>query len=132
MLLTFAFGAALVCMVSPLPWFLHLYLFFINVVAITAYFVDKRRAIDGEWRIPEARLHLLSVIGGAFGAYMGMKLARHKTRKLEFRLIICFGLFIMYGIAFTCGQTPDRPTTKGSPEHAASSRHHHRRASTAA
>jgi len=61
---------------------------------------DKKAAQNGRDRIPEANLFILSLAGGAFGVYAGMLTARHKTRKLNFRLLIpliCLGwLFIVF------------------------------------
>jgi len=52
--------------------------------AVTAY--DKYRARKGRWRIPEARLLTLALIGGSPGLIAGMLLCRHKTSKLSFRI----------------------------------------------
>jgi uncharacterized membrane protein YsdA (DUF1294 family) len=52
--------------------------------AATAY--DKYRARKGHWRVPEARLLTLALIGGSPGLIAGMLLFRHKTSKLSFRI----------------------------------------------
>lgn len=56
-----------------------------NLAAFILMGVDKRRAIKGRWRIPERTLFLWAVFGGAWGAYAGMRIFRHKTRKPLFR-----------------------------------------------
>ena len=56
-----------------------IYLVVVNVVAFVIYGVDKRKAIRDKWRIPEATLISLAVIGGAFGAFLGMRVWHHKT-----------------------------------------------------
>lgn len=46
--------------------------------------VDKRCARRGERRVPEARLFLLALLGGALGGWLGMYAFRHKTKHLKF------------------------------------------------
>ena len=45
---------------------------------------DKSRAKSHCRRIPEARLFLLALLGGAVGGTLGMWVFRHKTRHLYF------------------------------------------------
>ena len=47
---------------------------------------DKRLAKTGQYRVPEARLFLLALIGGALGGVLGMRAFRHKTKHLQFVL----------------------------------------------
>ena len=47
---------------------------------------DKYRARKNLWRIPEARLMLISVLGGSLGVMLGMHLARHKTKHPKFAI----------------------------------------------
>lgn len=67
---------------------LIIYYLLINVVAFTAYGIDKRKAMRNQWRIPEFTLITLAFIGGFAGAPLGMLIFHHKTRKLKFRLLI--------------------------------------------
>ena len=48
---------------------------------------DKRRAKRGGRRVPEAALHAVELLGGWPGALLGMRLVRHKTAKLGYRLV---------------------------------------------
>lgn len=64
------------------------YLLVINVVALVAYGLDKRKAKKGAWRTPEKTLLLLAAVGGAWGAWMGMKVFRHKTQHWKFRILV--------------------------------------------
>ena len=41
------------------------YLVLINVITFIAYGIDKLKAKKGKWRIPEATLLLLAIVGGA-------------------------------------------------------------------
>ena len=61
-------------------------------IALTVFGIDKLNSRKGGWRIPESRLLLIAVFG-PFGAYSGMLLFRHKTRKIKFLLVPVF-LFI--------------------------------------
>lgn len=61
-----------------------IYLELVNLTAFALYGIDKLRAKRGLWRIPEATLILIAVIGGSIGALGGMYLFRHKTRKPRF------------------------------------------------
>ena len=56
------------------------YLTVINVVTFLVYGIDKWKAKQGSWRISEATLLMLAVIGGNIGALLGMKVWRHKTQ----------------------------------------------------
>ena len=62
-----------------------IYLAVINVVTFFMYGVDKRKAKRSKWRIPEATLLLLAVLGGSIGAWLGMKVWHHKTLHKKFR-----------------------------------------------
>lgn len=64
------------------------FLFVVNVAAFGLYAIDKRNAYYGFWRIPEAVLLGLSVVGGAYGAGAGMLLFRHKTRHRAFVITV--------------------------------------------
>ena len=61
-----------------------IYLVAINIVTFIIYGIDKYKAKNNRWRIPEATLILLAVIGGSIGALLGMNVFHHKTRKPKF------------------------------------------------
>ncbi len=68
----------------------------INAVAFAAYGIDKYRAQKNRYRIPEATLIGLAVIGGALGALFGMKIFHHKTLKPKFLAVpILLGIQIL-------------------------------------
>ena len=60
------------------------YLLGINLLTFLVYGIDKRKAKKGRWRIPEATLLLLAVVGGSIGALLGMRVFRHKTKHKKF------------------------------------------------
>lgn len=71
---------------SPLLQFLLLYLTVINIVTFFSFGFDKRRSLTiGAPRIRERTLWLLTLFGGSLGALLGMKLFRHKTKKVSFQ-----------------------------------------------
>ena len=61
------------------------YLIVINVVTFLVYGIDKVKARRGKWRISEATLLILAIIGGSIGAWMGMKVFHHKTQHKKFK-----------------------------------------------
>ncbi|MBP3878148.1 MAG: DUF1294 domain-containing protein [Lachnospiraceae bacterium] len=63
-----------------------IYLVLINLAAFMAFGIDKSRARNHAWRIPEKTLFLLAAVGGSIGALLGMFFFRHKTRHLSFRI----------------------------------------------
>jgi uncharacterized membrane protein YsdA (DUF1294 family) len=63
-----------------------IYLGIVNTIALLMMGIDKRRAVRGGRRVPEKRLFLAALIGGAAGILVGMLWFRHKTRHVSFRL----------------------------------------------
>ena len=61
------------------------YLLIINALAFIIYGIDKLKARKGRWRISEATLLLLALVGGSIGAWLGMKVWHHKTMHLKFK-----------------------------------------------
>ena len=64
---------------------LIIYLIALNVVTFIVYGIDKMKAKRSKWRIPEATLLGLAVIGGSVGAWLGMKVWHHKTLHKKFK-----------------------------------------------
>lgn len=65
--------------------FMLIFLVAINAVAFFVYGIDKWKAKHSKWRIPEATLLGLAVIGGSIGAWLGMKVWHHKTMHKKFQ-----------------------------------------------
>lgn len=64
------------------------YLVIINVLAFIMYGLDKKKACKGKFRIAEKYLLLVASLGGATGAFIGMRLFRHKTKKKRFAIVV--------------------------------------------
>lgn len=62
-----------------------IYLVVINVVTFFVYGVDKWKAKKSKWRIREAALLGLAVLGGSIGAWLGMQVWHHKTQHKKFK-----------------------------------------------
>ena len=79
------------------------YLIVINILTFAVYGIDKWKARQGSWRISEATLLMLAVIGGTIGALLGMQVWRHKTMHLKFKyglpLILLPQIALMYLIS---------------------------------
>ena len=58
----------------------------INLITFILYGVDKRRAQKGAWRIPEKTLLMGTWLLGGVGAWLAMRVFRHKTKHLAFQV----------------------------------------------
>ena len=58
----------------------------VNLVVFILCGVDKRRAVKQLWRIPERTLLIGTWLLGGVGAWMGMRVFRHKTKHLAFQI----------------------------------------------
>ncbi len=70
---------------NTLHSYLAYYLLAINAVTFIVYGIDKYKAKKAKWRISEATLLLLAVLGGSIGAWIGMKVWHHKTMHKKFK-----------------------------------------------
>ena len=61
------------------------YLVVVNLVGFIIMGVDKKKAQKGAWRIPEATLFLVAIIGGSIGSIAGMQIFHHKTKHWYFK-----------------------------------------------
>ena len=65
-----------------------------NLLSFLLYGIDKWSARHDLRRIPEKVLLGIAAIGGSLGAFAGMRLFRHKTRKAKFYLGVPILLFL--------------------------------------
>ena len=63
---------------------LGIYLLILNILGFAFMGIDKRRAIRSAFRIPEATLFAIAILGGSIGSILGMHLFRHKTKHWYF------------------------------------------------
>lgn len=63
-----------------------------SLVSFTLFNKDKKLAVKGETRIKEKTLLCSSLLNGAIGAFIGRKVAHHKTDKKYFSFTIYLGL----------------------------------------
>ena len=61
-----------------------IYLLIVNILGFAFMGIDKRRAIRSAFRIPEATLFAIAILGGSIGSILGMHLFRHKTKHWYF------------------------------------------------
>ena len=73
---------------------LLLYLVAINLVAFFLYGIDKWKSRHDKWRITEARLITIALLGGSLGAFLGMKVWHHKIQHPRFRYGLPLILFL--------------------------------------
>jgi len=76
------------------------YLVIINLVTFFVYGLDKAKAEGKAWRVKETKLLLLAFIGGTVGAIAGMKIFRHKTKKIGFLLPFVLILILQIGLIY--------------------------------
>lgn len=76
-------------MVYLISWY-----FGINIFCFLLFYIDKRRAVQHQYRISEFMLFFCSFLGGAIGSYLSMKQFHHKTKKLRFQILI--PLFLIF------------------------------------
>ena len=75
------------------------YLLAINALSFILFGLDKYKAKKGKWRISEATLLMMAVIGGSIGAWTGMRLWHHKTMHKKFKYSIPVIIILQVAIA---------------------------------
>ncbi len=85
---------------GPLIWIIG-YVVIINIIAFVTMWADKQKAKKKAWRIPEATLFLLAIIGGSIGSIAGMYTFRHKTKHMNFVIFmpVILGIQILLIVA---------------------------------
>ena len=76
---------------------------FFSLVALIAYFRDKKLAVKGKERTKEKTLLFLAVFFGSVGAFLGRILAHHKTDKVYFSITIYLALFLQAVVFIVLG-----------------------------
>ena len=60
------------------------YVLVVNLVGFASMGIDKFKAKNHAWRIPEATLFFIAIIGGSIGSIAGMRVFHHKTKHKQF------------------------------------------------
>lgn len=92
---------------NSIYYFILAYIAIVNVVTFVMYGIDKLKAKKNWWRIPEATLLWMAVIGGTIGAWTGMKVWHHKTLHKKFKygvpailivqlLLVATAIYLLY------------------------------------
>jgi len=68
--------------------FIIILLLALNILGFFLVFLDKYKAKNKLWRIPERSFFLLSILGGSIGVYAGLLIFHHKTRNWYFMTLI--------------------------------------------
>lgn len=79
------------------PAFFIIYLV-MSIATFVVYAMDKHKATNSQWRIPEATLHICELLCGWPGAMLAQVLIRHKNAKLPFQLVFWVMLIINAGL----------------------------------
>jgi uncharacterized membrane protein YsdA (DUF1294 family)/cold shock CspA family protein len=76
-----------------------------GVLSAAAYWVDKRAARAGRWRVAETTLHVLDFAGGVVGGLLAQAALRHKTAKPGFSgiTLLIASAHIVFLAALTAG-----------------------------
>lgn len=62
-----------------------IYVLVINLIGFFIMGIDKYKAQNDKWRIPEKTLFLITALYGGIGTIAGMRIFRHKTQKWYFK-----------------------------------------------
>ena len=76
------------------------YLLVVNTLTFLLYGIDKYKATKARWRISEATLLMMAVIGGSIGAWAGMRLWHHKTMHKKFKYGIPLIILLQVALVF--------------------------------
>jgi uncharacterized membrane protein YsdA (DUF1294 family) len=103
----FVIVIVLIAIISGLLYWLRVspivsYLIGTSVITFIFYGYDKRRSQKNRSRVPEVILHMLAVLGGSPGAFLGQLFFRHKTKKLRFKIVFLaiVSLQILFGFYY--------------------------------
>jgi uncharacterized membrane protein YsdA (DUF1294 family)/cold shock CspA family protein len=94
--LVFILALFAMVLIQKLPFFIPLAYSVLSLLLFREFRHDKQAAKKDRWRIPENRMHLLSVLGGWPGALVAQQGLRHKSKKYTF--LIPFWLTILLNL----------------------------------
>lgn len=82
------------------------YFIAINFIGFALMGIDKHKAKKRAFRIPEATLFIVAVIGGSIGSIAGMYAFRHKTRHRSFVYGMPFILIVQIALIIAILNAP--------------------------
>ena len=80
------------------------YLMIVNLFGFFSMMMDKRKARERAFRIPESTLFMIAILGGSIGSILGMYRFRHKTKHLSFTLGMPAILILQVLLLFVCNR----------------------------
>ncbi len=87
-------------MFEAIPRYVLILIFIVvNIVGFIVFGFDKLQSKRRGWRVPETKLLALAFLG-PFGAWGGMLLFRHKTRKTKFIIVPVLMLIQVFFIIY--------------------------------
>lgn len=75
------------------------YFLVMTIIGYASMGIDKQKAKKRAWRIPEATLFSIAILGGSVGSILGMFHFRHKTKHWYFVMGLPAIFFIQLAIA---------------------------------
>ena len=85
---------------NDLGRFALIWLTVLSLLAFILFAQDKFKARHGRWRISEAALWAVAILGGGVGATVGMRLFHHKTKHKRFMIGIPVIIVLQLGAVF--------------------------------
>lgn len=79
---------------------LLVYIIGVNIISLIITAIDKHKAIEKKWRIPERTFWGVALLGGSFGILIGMHVFRHKTNHTSFK--VGMPLLLLINIGYCC------------------------------
>jgi len=74
----------------------------VSVITFFMYALDKRRAVQGGWRVRESTLHWAELLGGWPGAWVGQRVFQHKRSKGRY-MGVFWGIVAIHVVAWGSG-----------------------------
>lgn len=71
----------------------------ISFITFCLYGIDKWKAKHGRWRISEKALLLSAFFFGGIGAFLGMRIFRHKTQHWYFAVLVPLFMILQIALA---------------------------------
>ncbi len=86
-------------MSEPLLILIIAYFIVMTIAGFASMGIDKAKAKKHAWRVPEATLFAIAILGGSIGSILGMYHFRHKTKHWYFVAGMPIIFFIQLAIA---------------------------------